>query len=138
MSFVQGLDRYFAVLCNEQKARYLIAKEKSAKEKSLLDIKIEIADDILQSCHFCERRCGVNRQAKEVGYCGINAISRYASEFLHYGEEPELVPSHTIFFVGCTFACVYCQNWDIANQFVTGTPLLPERMAETITMRNYQ
>ncbi|HIH36925.1 MAG TPA: radical SAM protein [Methanocellales archaeon] len=138
MSFVQGLDRYFAVLSNDQKARYLIAKEKSAKEKSLLDRKIEIADDILRSCHFCERRCGVDRQAKEVGYCGINAISCYASEFLHYGEEPELVPSHTIFFVGCTFACVYCQNWDIANRFVTGTPLLPKRMAEIITMRNYQ
>ncbi|MDI6903063.1 MAG: radical SAM protein [Methanocellales archaeon] len=133
MSFVQGLDRYFAVLNNDHKAKYLIAKE-----KSLLDLKIELANNILQSCHFCERRCGVNRLAKEVGYCGVDAISRYASEFLHYGEESELVPSHTIFFIGCTFTCAYCQNWDIANRVVTGTPVLPERMAEIIAMRKYQ
>ena len=133
MSFVKGLDRYFAVLNNDKKAKYLIAKE-----KSLLPHKIGLADEILESCHFCERRCGVNRLAKEVGYCGTNAVSRYASEFLHYGEESELVPSHTIFFVGCTFTCVYCQNWDIANQFVTGTPVIPERMAEIIAMRKYQ
>ncbi|NYT00229.1 MAG: radical SAM protein [Methanocellales archaeon] len=133
MSLVKGLDRYFAVLNNVKKAKYLIAKE-----KSLLSQKIELADDVLQNCHFCERRCGVNRLAKEVGYCGINAISSYASEFLHYGEEPELVPSHTIFFVGCTFKCEYCQNWDIANRFVAGTPVLPERLAEIIAMRKYQ
>jgi putative pyruvate formate lyase activating enzyme len=29
------------------------------------------------------------------------------------GEEAPLIPSHTIFFTGCPFNCVYCQNWDI-------------------------
>ncbi len=50
----------------------------------------------------------------EKGFCGVPYASRYTSQFLHMGEEPELVPSHTIFFSGCTFACAYCQNWEIA------------------------
>lgn len=58
---------------------------------SLLDIKHEIALRLLESYRLCERRCGVGTQ------------SRLASEFLHLGEEPELIPSHTLFFCGCTF-----------------------------------
>lgn len=82
---------------------------------SLLDLKIEFAKRILKSCNFCERRCGVNRMAGEVGVCGVGERSRVVSEFLHTGEEPELVPSYTIFFSGCTFKCQYCQNWDISQ-----------------------
>lgn len=47
---------------------------------SLLDLKVAIADKILQNCHFCERRCGINRKKKETGYCRMNAISRYSAE----------------------------------------------------------
>ncbi|MDP3104083.1 MAG: radical SAM protein, partial [Candidatus Methanoperedens sp.] len=65
---------------------------------SLLDLKVEIANKILENCHFCERRCGANRKKKQTGYCRMDAVSRYSAEFLHQGEEPELVPSHTIFF----------------------------------------
>lgn len=115
-----------------------MAKYMAAKETSSLDSKIELAHKILQNCHFCERQCGANRLKHEVGYCGVDAVSRYASEFLHYGEEPELVPSHTIFFTGCTFSCVYCQNWDIAHRIAPEEPLLPEKMAELIAMRKYQ
>ncbi len=81
---------------------------------TLLDVKYEIAMRILENCRLCERRCGVNRRQGELGFCGIGETSRLASEFLHLGEEPELVPSHTLFFCGCTFRCVYCQNWDFA------------------------
>ncbi|MGZ4934729.1 MAG: radical SAM protein, partial [Halobacteriota archaeon] len=80
---------------------------------SLLDLKIEIAHRIHRSCHFCERRCATDR-AQKPGFCGV-VESKYSSEFLHYGEERELVPSHTIFFTGCTLKCVFCQNWDIAR-----------------------
>ena len=102
---------------------------------SLLDLKVAIADRILTECHFCERRCGVNRRKKEIGYCGIEAVSRYSAEFLHQGEEPELVPSHTIFLTGCNFSCVYCQNWEISTSPGRGHPILPEELARTITMR---
>jgi putative pyruvate formate lyase activating enzyme len=102
---------------------------------SLLDLKIAIADKIIQSCHFCERRCGINRKKKEIGYCRLDAVSRYSAEFLHHGEEPELVPSHTIFFTGCNFSCVYCQNWQISQAPESGMPILPQELARIITLR---
>ncbi len=102
---------------------------------SLLDLKAAIADRILQNCHFCERRCGANRKKKETGYCRCIAVVRYSVEFLHYGEEPELVPSHTIFFTGCNFSCVYCQNWDISTAPLIGTPVLPQELSRIITLR---
>lgn len=97
------------------------------KSPSLLDVKAELAARIMERCHFCEIRCGANRY-KRPGACGVDAESHYYSEFLHYGEEPELVPSHTIFFEGCTFACAYCQNWTIATE-IRGNIVDPKEMA---------
>lgn len=103
--------------------------------QSLLDLKGAIADRILEACHFCERRCGSNRRKKEFGYCRCDAVSHYSAEFLHYGEEPELVPSHTIFFTGCNFSCVYCQNWEISTAPRSGTAILPEEVAGIIAVK---
>lgn len=102
---------------------------------SLLDLKITILDRILEECHCCERRCLVNRKNGEKGFCRLTDVSRYASEFLHIGEEPELIPSHTIFFTGCVFACVYCQNWEISTCPDCGTFIEPSRLAEIIDVR---
>jgi putative pyruvate formate lyase activating enzyme len=96
---------------------------------SLLDLKVELARRILKSCHFCERRCGVDRTAGKRGVCGVGERSRIASEFMHHGEEPELVPSYTIFFNGCTFKCQYCQNWDISQYPKEGVEVRPETLA---------
>ncbi len=104
-------------------------------ESSLLALKGEIADRILESCIFCERRCGANRRKKELGYCRCEAVSHYSAEFQHFGEEPELVPSHTIFFTGCNFSCVYCQNWEISTSPQSGISILPEELARIITLR---
>jgi putative pyruvate formate lyase activating enzyme len=76
-----------------------------APEKSYLDLKIEIAGRILQSCHFCSRRCGANRTAGGLGYCKCSNTIVVSSIFEHMGEEPELVPSGTIFTMGCTMRC---------------------------------
>ena len=99
---------------------------------SLLDVKIELARRMLGECHCCERRCGVDRAQDKKGWCGVGAESRYSSDFLHMGEEPELVPSHTIFFSGCTFECVYCQNWDIAMNPRGGRQAEPEMLAAVL------
>jgi putative pyruvate formate lyase activating enzyme len=58
-----------------------------------------------------------------------------SSEFLHYGEEPELVPSHTIFFCGCPFYCIYCQNYTISRHIEAGTVVPPKKMAYVIDER---
>lgn len=99
---------------------------------SLLDLKVELARRILKSCHFCERRCGVDRTAGKVGVCGVGERSRVASEFMHHGEEPELVPSYTIFFSGCTFKCQYCQNWDISQFPNSGVEVSPQTLAKLV------
>lgn len=52
------------------------------------------------------------------------------SAFLHLGEEAPLVPSGTIFYGGCPFKCVFCQNWDISQERPTEAPALgPEELA---------
>jgi len=99
---------------------------------SLLDLKVELAKRILKSCHFCERRCGVDRTAGKVGFCGVGERSRVASEFMHYGEESVLVPSYTIFFNGCTFQCQFCQNWDISQYPDSGVEVSPQTLAKLI------
>ncbi|MBU4489555.1 MAG: radical SAM protein [Actinobacteria bacterium] len=101
-------------------------------EGSLLDLKIELAGRMLTHCAFCERRCGVDRTDGEKGYCGVGGESRYSSDFLHMGEEMELVPSHTIFFSGCTFKCVYCQNWDIATHPDSGRLAEPAMLSAVL------
>jgi putative pyruvate formate lyase activating enzyme len=101
-------------------------------EPSLLDVKLELAKRILKSCHFCERRCGIDRTAGKFGVCGVGARSRIASEFMHHGEESVLVPSYTIFFNGCTFKCVFCQNWDISQYPKVGVEISPQTLARLI------
>lgn len=82
-------------------------------EKNYLDLKIEILKRMIKSCILCERKCGVNREEK-VGVCLVDK-TRVSEYFLHYGEELPLIPSGTIFFTGCNFKCVFCQNWSISQ-----------------------
>ncbi|MGQ9787800.1 MAG: radical SAM protein [Candidatus Hadarchaeaceae archaeon] len=107
-------------------------KDLEKPQISLLDLKIELARRILKSCCLCERRCGTNRADGERGFCGVGPVSRISSEFMHYGEEPELVPSYTIFFSGCTFKCQYCQNWDISQYPEEGVLVSPASIAKLI------
>ena len=104
-------------------------------EQSLLDLKTELASRMFRKCTFCEIRCNVDR-TKVSGNCGVKQ-STIASEFLHYGEESLLVPSYTVFFSGCTFHCVFCQNWDI-SQRNTGIFVKPQRLAKMISERKNQ
>jgi putative pyruvate formate lyase activating enzyme len=45
------------------------------------------------------------------------------------GEEPELVPSGTIFTMGCTIRCRHCQNWTISQWIESGTRCMPQDLA---------
>ena len=82
---------------------------------SLLDLKVELGKRIMSDCHFCERRCGVDRHAGEKGYCRCGNTFALSSYFPHMGEEPELIPSGTVFTCGCTIRCIHCQNWEISQ-----------------------
>ncbi len=101
-------------------------------EKSYLDLKIEVAKRILSKCHFCVRRCGVNRLEGELGFCRCGTEINVSSIFEHMGEEPELVPSGTIFTMGCTMRCKHCQNWTISQWIEKGEVFTPKKLAEEV------
>ncbi len=55
-----------------------------------------------------------------------------AGLFIHVGEEPELVPSHTVFFSGCPFTCCFCQNFDISQHAERGHCIRAGDLAKSI------
>ncbi|MBS3795992.1 MAG: radical SAM protein [Candidatus Thorarchaeota archaeon] len=103
--------------------------EAEQPEQSFLNLKAELAQRILQDCHFCERKCGADRTRDEKGWCKLGHESRVSSAFLHTGEEAPLVPSGTIFFASCCFGCVFCQNYDISTNPNNGRVVNPEDVA---------
>lgn len=103
-----------------------------APEKSFLNLKVEIAKRIMSACHLCTRRCGVNRFLEKSRYCGCGSEITVSSVFEHTGEEPELVPSGTVFTMGCTMRCVHCQNWTISQWMEKGEVYAPERLAREV------
>ncbi|MGC8895336.1 MAG: radical SAM protein [Candidatus Bathyarchaeia archaeon] len=107
-------------------------KEVPIPEKSYLDLKIEIAKKILSNCHFCTRRCGVNRNEGKLGFCRCGTKITVSSIFEHVGEEPELVPSGTIFTMGCTMRCKHCQNWTISQWMEKGEAYKVEDLAREV------
>jgi len=77
------------------------------------------------NCNLCPRKCGVDRTAGEVGFCGCPDIALVAKTMVHQWEEPALAGSGgsgAIFFGGCTLGCQYCQNAAISGNPV-GTPM---------------
>jgi putative pyruvate formate lyase activating enzyme len=70
------------------------------------------------SCELCPRRCKRNRFF-EKGYCGQTAHLRVAYVGPHFGEEPPISGrngSGTVFLVGCSLKCSFCQNWQISHK----------------------
>ncbi len=123
------IEHYFEVSKNKKEPRFFGAD---------LDKKTSLAMKLLEKCELCEHKCGVNRMEGQKGVCKAPPFLLISSEFLHYGEESFLVPSHTIFFMGCNLACVYCQNYTISNWLEFGTKLSKEELAEIIARRKEQ
>ncbi|MFW9900183.1 MAG: radical SAM protein [Candidatus Thorarchaeota archaeon] len=90
-------------------------KDRVIQQINYITLAETIAIKYLANCIFCERQCKANRISGEKGFCLISKDSYVSSAFLHMGEEPVLIPSGTIFFQGCNFACVFCQNYDISQ-----------------------
>ena len=126
------LTEEFCILEKELDTRQKRLEELAVPEKSFLDLKIEIANRILGSCHFCTRRCGSNRLEGESGYCRCGTQTTVSTIFSHTGEEPELVPSGTIFTLGCTLRCLHCQNWSISQWFESGEIYSPQQLARAV------
>jgi len=107
-------------------------KDRQVFSKNYITLANALAEKYLQSCIYCERRCGVNRADDEKGYCLITKESYISSAFLHMGEEAPLIPSGTIFFQGCNFGCVFCQNYDISQAWKSRSL---EEVAKKVSMK---
>ena len=75
--------------------------------------------DQLANCECCPRKCRVNRLEGKLGFCRIAGV-QVSHAGLHFGEEPPISGtkgSGTIFFAGCNLRCVFCQNYQISQEF---------------------
>ena len=74
----------------------------------------------LVSCDICPRECGVNRLEGKLGFCHSAYLPIVAAVCAHHGEEPVLSGSRgsgAIFFGNCNMRCVYCQNYQISQDW---------------------
>ncbi|HTE17066.1 MAG TPA: radical SAM protein, partial [Armatimonadota bacterium] len=103
--------------------------------RSLLDIKIELADRALDACGLCPHLCRVDRNHGEVGYCGVAAETAVHWEGVLHGEELPLVPSHEIFLSGCTMRCAFCYSHEHITRPMSGQTTQPAELAACIRAR---
>lgn len=120
------LKRYKRILQGKEKPRFW-----EAREDGRLKEKIKKAWKVLEKCELCERKCGVNR-FEERGFCGVGVDWKIFGAHTHWGEEPELIPSATLFQAGCTMRCVYCQNAPESVDADLGETWSVERVREWI------
>jgi putative pyruvate formate lyase activating enzyme len=76
--------------------------------------------DQLIRCECCPRDCGVDRLEGKTAVCRIGAEIQISHIGLHFGEEPPISGtkgSGAIFFAGCNLRCVFCQNYQISQEF---------------------
>ncbi len=74
----------------------------------------------LSNCVCCPRDCKINRLEGQFGFCRVRDGIQISHIGLHFGEEPPISGtrgSGTIFFAGCNLRCVFCQNYQISQEF---------------------
>jgi len=102
----------------KKEIQWIPAYERLEMEGKLVQ-RIKQAYAIFENCQLCPRKCGVNRQKGEKGFCRAPVKPVIFSYHPHFGEEMSLVGekgSGTIFFSNCNLRCIFCQNWPIAHE----------------------
>ena len=85
-----------------------------------LEDRVEALYALLRACTVCPRNCGNDRLAGVLASCASAerpVVSAYAP---HFGEEPTLSGTRgggNIFFGNCNLRCVYCQNFQISQDY---------------------
>lgn len=85
-----------------------------------LERRAERLEARLVSCDICPRECRVNRLEGKLGFCHSAYLPIVAAVCAHHGEEPALSGSSgsgAIFFGNCNMRCVYCQNYQISQDW---------------------
>ena len=85
-----------------------------------LDRRARALESRLASCDICPRECHVNRLENEPGFCHSGRLPIVSAVCAHQGEEPVISGSRgsgTVFFGNCNMRCVYCQNYQISQNW---------------------
>ena len=104
-------------------------------ESGELERRVERLYALLGSCTVCPRDCGNNRLENALASCASGLLPVVSSYTAHFGEEPALSGTRgagNIFFGNCNLRCVYCQNYQISQDFAAQrkNEVTVERLAE--------
>ena len=99
-----------------------------------LESRVERLESLLSSCTVCPRNCGNDRTAGVLASCASGARPVVSAYTPHFGEEPVLSGTRgagNIFFGNCNLRCVYCQNYQISQDWAAqrGNEVSVERLA---------
>jgi putative pyruvate formate lyase activating enzyme len=100
-----------------------------------LEERVERLYALLSACTVCPRDCGNNRLENVLASCASGLLPVVSSYTAHFGEEPGLSGTRgagNIFFGNCNLRCVYCQNYQISQDFAAQrkNEVTVERLAE--------
>ena len=85
-----------------------------------LERRAQALEARLAVCDICPRECRVNRLEDELGFCHSGHLPIVSAVCAHQGEEPAISGSRgsgTIFFANFNMRCVYCQNYQISQNW---------------------
>jgi putative pyruvate formate lyase activating enzyme len=89
-------------------------------ETGELEERVERLYALLAACTVCPRNCGNDRLAGVLASCASGADPIVSAHTPHFGEEPCLSGTKgagNIFFGNCNLRCVYCQNFQISQDY---------------------
>ncbi len=106
-------------------------------ESGELNERVENLYGLLASCTVCPRNCGNDRLRNVLASCASGLDPAVSSYTAHFGEEPVLSGTRgagNVFFGNCNLRCVYCQNWQISQDWKAqrGNEVSVERLAEML------
>jgi putative pyruvate formate lyase activating enzyme len=81
------------------------------------------------SCDLCAHDCRVDRTRGPAGICRHDDRLWLAGAGIHFGEEPDLVPSGLVLIGGCNLACAYCETFEVSLERRGLSPVSPEQLA---------
>ncbi|HTR02178.1 MAG TPA: radical SAM protein [Thermoanaerobaculia bacterium] len=104
-------------------------------ETGELEERVAKLYDLLRACTVCPRDCGNDRLAGVLASCASGEKPIVSAHTPHFGEEPCLSGTRgagNIFFGNCNLRCVYCQNYQISQDYPTQkvNEVTVERLAE--------
>ncbi|HTX17719.1 MAG TPA: radical SAM protein [Bacteroidota bacterium] len=82
--------------------------------------RLDALEGKLESCTICPHDCGNNRLRDELARCYSGRLPIVSSYCQHFGEEPALGGTSgvgNIFLGNCNLRCVYCQNFQISQNW---------------------